>query len=98
MSDITNPHDAFFKQFMTRPEIAADFLTQHLLADVLALLDLATLDEQKESFVDPDLRQHFSDVLYQVQTKRGKPLYIYQLFEHKSYPDKGVALQVLSSC
>lgn len=95
MSDITNPHDAFFKQFMTKPEIAADFLTQHLPANVLALLDLTTLDEQKESFIDPELRQHFSDVLYQVQTKRGRPLYIYQLFEHKSYPDKWVAFQLL---
>lgn len=44
MSDITNPHDAFFKQFMTKPEIAADFLTQHLPVDVLTLLDLTTLD------------------------------------------------------
>ncbi len=95
MSDITNPHDAFFKQFMTKPEIAADFLTQHLPAPVLALLDLNTLVEQKESFIDPDLRQHFSDVLYQVQNKRGKPIYIYQLFEHKSYPDQWVAFQVL---
>lgn len=95
MSDITNPHDAFFKQFMTKPEIAADFLTQHLPADVLVLLDLTTLDEQKESFIDPELRQHFSDVLYQVKTKRGKPLYLYQLFEHKSYPDKWVAFQLL---
>jgi predicted transposase/invertase (TIGR01784 family) len=95
MSDITNPHDAFFKQFMARPEIAADFLTQHLPADVLAILDLATLNEQKESFIDPDLRQQFSDILYQVKTKRGKPVYVYQLFEHKSYPDKWVAFQLL---
>lgn len=95
MSDITNPHDAFFKQFMTKPELAADFLAQHLPAEVFALLDLTTLDEQKESFIDPELRQHFSDVLYQVQTKQGKPLYIYQLFEHKSYPDKWVAFQLL---
>ena len=95
MNDITNPHDAFFKQFMTKPELAEDFLTQHLPANVLALLDLATLNEQKESFIDPDLRQHFSDVLYQVQTIQGKPLYVYQLFEHKSYPDKWVAFQLL---
>lgn len=91
MSDITNPHDAFFKQFMTKPEIAADFLTQHLPAGVLALLDLTTLTEEKESFIDAHLRQHFSDVLYQVQTKRGKSVYIYQLFEHKSYSDPWVA-------
>jgi hypothetical protein len=28
MSDITNPHDAFFKQFMTRPEIVIDVVSK----------------------------------------------------------------------
>ncbi len=95
MSQITNPHDAFFKQFLSKPEIAADFLTQHLPSELLALLALPTLAEQKESFVDEALRSHFGDLLYQVQTKGGKPLYLYLLFEHKSYPDDDVAFQVL---
>jgi len=95
MSQITNPHDAFFKQFLSKPEIAADLLTQHLPSELLALLDLPTLAEQKESFVDEALRSHFGDLLYQVQTKGGKPLYLYLLFEHKSYPDDDVAFQVL---
>jgi len=95
MSQITNPHDAFFKQFLSKPEIAADFLTQHLPGELLALIDLPTLAEQKESFVDEALRSHFGDLLYQVQTKGGKPLYLYLLFEHKSYPDDDVAFQVL---
>jgi predicted transposase YdaD len=134
-----NPHDAFFKQFLPKPEIAADFLTQPLPGEVLGRLDLATLEEQKESFIDEELRRHFSDILCrvasiqlpgnltgtfrgavhlqtisepskynkcrsslmqseslrQVKTKQGKPLYIYQLFEHKSEPDRGVAFQLL---
>jgi predicted transposase YdaD len=39
MSDLTNPHDAFFKQILSYPEVAADFLRQHLPADVAAGLD-----------------------------------------------------------
>lgn len=68
---VVNPHDAVFKHFLGKPEVAADFLRQHLPGEILALLDLATLEEQKAGFVDEDLRNHFSDILYRVKTKRG---------------------------
>lgn len=95
MRDPINPHDAFFKQILGKPELAADFLTQHLPEPLLTEIDLPTLVEQKESFVDEALRQHFSDLLYKVQTRSGMLMYIYLLFEHKSYPDNDVAFQVL---
>ena len=95
MSKITNPHDAVFKQFLGKPEIAVDFLNQHLPTELLAALDLSTLTEQKDSFVDPALRQHFSDLLYQVQTGQKQPILLYLLFEHKSYPDRDVGFQLL---
>lgn len=95
MEQITNPHDAFFKYFLGKPEIAADFLKQHLPAKVQELVDLSTIEAQKESFIDEALRQHFSDLLYAVHTKQGELLYLYFLFEHKSYPDSKVAFQLL---
>lgn len=95
MRDPINPHDAFFKQILGKPELATDFLTQHLPATLLAEIELPTLVEQKESFVDEALRQHFSDLLYKVQTQSGTLMYVYLLFEHKSYPDQDVAFQLL---
>ena len=95
MDEITNPHDAFFKYFMSKPQIAVDFLKQHLPEPILAMIDLSTIEEQKESFVDEALRQHFSDLLFRVRTKQGKFVYLYFLFEHKSYPDGNVAFQLL---
>lgn len=59
------------------------------------MVDLSTIEEQKESFIDEELRQHFSDLLYVVRTKQGGLLYLYFLFEHKSYPDRNVAFQLL---
>jgi predicted transposase/invertase (TIGR01784 family) len=42
------------------------------------------------------LWEHSSDLLYQVALRRGgSPAYIYVLFEHKSYPDRMVAFQLL---
>ena len=44
MSDkLVNPHDAFFKQYLSQPAVASDFLRHHLPAEVVALLDLQHL-------------------------------------------------------
>jgi predicted transposase YdaD len=58
MTNLANPHDAFFKQFLSRPEVAEDFLRQHLPDDIVPLLDLSALALQKDTFVDEELRSH----------------------------------------
>ena len=55
---------------------------------------MSTLEPQKESFLDEDLREEFSDLLFKV-TMNSKDSYIYLLFEHKSYKDRMVIFQVL---
>lgn len=52
MAERTNPHDEFFKYMLGRPETARDFLGHYLPAEVVALLDLATLELVSGSFVD----------------------------------------------
>jgi predicted transposase/invertase (TIGR01784 family) len=97
MSELANPHDRFFKQAFARPELAADFLRHYLPEPVAALLDPdpATLRLRPGSFVDPDLRQHFSDLLFQARLAEGGEAYVYVLLEHKSRPDALVAFQLL---
>ena len=95
MSDIQNPHDKFFKETFARPEVARDFLIHRLPPEVLNNLDLTSLQLQKDSFVDPALQEHFTDLLYQVALTNQKTGYIYLLFEHKSYPDRWTAFQLL---
>lgn len=95
MSDLSNPHDKFFKEALSYPEVARDFLAQQLPSDVLTHIDLNTLELQKDTFVDPELAEHFSDMLYRVQTREDTAVYLYLLLEHKSYPDPFIALQLL---
>ncbi|MFN8488243.1 MAG: Rpn family recombination-promoting nuclease/putative transposase [Caldilineaceae bacterium] len=90
-----NPHDAFFKQYLSYPHVAADFLRQHLPAELVQLLDLTQLQLQKDSFVDEQLRSHFSDLVYRTVTREQTPVAIALLFEHKSYPDEWVNFQLL---
>ncbi|MEI2607728.1 MAG: Rpn family recombination-promoting nuclease/putative transposase [Candidatus Promineifilaceae bacterium] len=95
MPDIQNPHDKFFKEAFARPEVVRDFLSRRLPPDVLAQVDLNTLQLQKDSFVDPALQEHFTDLLFQVNIHNHKLGFIYLLFEHKSYPDRWLAFQLL---
>jgi hypothetical protein len=92
---IANPHDAFFKQYLSQPAVAVDFLRQHLPAEVAALLDLTHLRLEKDSFVDERLRGAFSDLIYTTITREQTPVRIALLCEHKSYPDPWVSFQVL---
>lgn len=95
MEPIVNPHDRFFRHVFSQQETAADFLRSYLPPDIAELLDFSTLELAKDSFVDDELRQHFSDLLYQVQRFDAQPTYVYVLFEHKSYPEILISLQLL---
>ncbi len=95
MSELSSPHDKFFKKSFERREVVSDFLFHYLPSDVVADLDLRAPQLQKDTFVDPVLREHFSDLLYRVRFKRGGAAFVYLLFEHKSTPEELVAYQVL---
>lgn len=93
-NDFPNPHDRFFKELFSETETVADFVRYYLPESLVAAIDLATLEVVKDSFVDEDLRQYFSDLLLRVKLKNGGEAFIYILLEHKSTPDEFVALQL----
>ncbi len=92
--NINNPHDKFFKETFGNVTVAGDFLTNYLPASIVKYIDIDTLDPQKDSFIDNNLDENFSDLLFKANIANEEG-YVYFLFEHKSYPDKGVAFQVL---
>ncbi|MEN0648110.1 Rpn family recombination-promoting nuclease/putative transposase [Caldifermentibacillus hisashii] len=91
---IQNPHDRFFRESMGNVTTAKDFFTHYLPKNVLQIIDLNTLEPQKDSFINQELEEGFSDLLFKADIS-GKEGYLYFLFEHKSYPDKGISLQLL---
>lgn len=92
---MSNLHDAFFKHYLSQPNVAADFLHQHLPAEVRDLLDLTQLRLEKDSFVDEKLRGYFSDLVYTTVTRYQTALRVAFLCEHKSFPDEWVDFQTL---
>lgn len=92
---VQSPHDRFFRESFGRPEIARNFLEEYLPAELRSALDLSVLELQDGSFVDEEMRSSHTDLLYQTVLAQGKAAYVYFLFEHKSFPDPVVALQLL---
>ena len=81
MAFIPNPHDRLFKETWSKKENARDFL-QHYLPDyLLSSIDMESLEICKETFIEEDLKEYFSDLLYKTAFS-GKRGYLYFLFEH----------------
>lgn len=94
MKTTPTPHDALFKQFLTHPETARDFLEVHLPPALRQACDLSTLRLESGSFIEEDLRAYYSDVLYSLKAGQGDG-YIYALIEHQSSPDKHMGFRMM---
>ncbi|UAN48814.1 Rpn family recombination-promoting nuclease/putative transposase (plasmid) [Serratia sp. JSRIV001] len=94
MKTTPTPHDALFKQFLTHPETARDFLDVHLPPALRQVCDLNTLRLESGSFIEEDLRAYYSDVLYSLKAGKGDG-YIYALIEHQSSPDRHMGFRLM---
>lgn len=91
---IQNPHDKFFKETFSKVSVAKDFLNNYLPQSIMNVIDIDTLEPQKDSFINEELEEGFSDLLFKVNINKREG-YFYFLFEHKSYASKDIALQLL---
>jgi len=91
---LINPHDKLFRETYSDLSNAQAFLENYLPEDILNIVNLKTLEICKDSFIEKDLSDYYSDMLYKVMFGK-EPGYIYFLFEHKSYPDGLIHLQLL---
>ena len=92
---VQNPHDKFFKDTFSNPFVVRDFVENYLPEPILKMVDLSELEIQNSSHVDEELSEVFSDMVFRTKINQ-RDGYLYFLFEHKSYPDRMVALQLLT--
>jgi predicted transposase/invertase (TIGR01784 family) len=91
---VDSPHDKIFKKMFGDIEVATDFLKNYLPSEILEITDLKSITYDKETYVSKDLQEYFLDILFKTRL-HGEEAYIYFLFEHKSYNDKKVPIQML---
>lgn len=94
MANKLSPHDRFVRSLMTNPRVIREFFTTHLPVRIKDLIDLDSIQPQKDSFVDDKLRLQIADLLYSVNIK-GETGYVYLLMEHASSPDRLLPLRML---
>ena len=93
---IHNIHDKFVRESFSDPNRAIAFLERFLPDEMIINLDLPTLKVLQESYLNEELKEHFSDLLFEVSLRNNAATKtdIAILFEHKSSPDKHVLIQV----
>ncbi len=87
-------HDHLVKYAFSDVENARGVLATSLPAAIVARIDLASLSLRPGSFVDENLSDCCSDILYSARIS-GRDGLIYILWEHKSEPEPFTPLQVM---
>ena len=88
-------HDQFFKHVFKDPENTRSFIKDYLPAKVSKELDLSSVQVHDPGSNSEEETEYISDIVVSCKTKNGKPADLYFLFEHKSYKDKHIYLQLL---
>ncbi|HWU86120.1 MAG TPA: Rpn family recombination-promoting nuclease/putative transposase [Kofleriaceae bacterium] len=87
-STTPTPHDALFKGLLGKPEHARGVLRGVVPATVAEAIDWQTLTPVPGNFVDLELRQQYTDLLFSARWHDGSELLAFFLFEHQSAPPK----------
>ena len=94
MCPVQSPHDAFFKSVFSDPDNARSCCEQVLPPALLARLDLSDLELVPGSFVDPQLTELRTDLLFQAHHAE-QPVLVYLLLEHQSTVDRRMPFRLL---
>ena len=74
MPDIYSPHDKFFRETWSRKEVVKSFLENQIPKVISRCLNIESLHLENASFIDTELKAHFSDMLYSLETKDHQPI------------------------
>ncbi len=94
-------HDKFFKKTFSDKKNIRDFLKLSLPEGIKEEIDYSFINVDNTGYVSENIKGYFSDIVIKtrLKSKTGKdsPLNadIYILFEHKSYKDKRIFVQLL---
>lgn len=90
------PHDKYARFVLQIKAVVQELIEYCVPHPIQENLDLNSLELSKDSFVDANLRNHFSDICYQAKRKDRSDCRISFLIEHKSeLPDHPVYFQLL---
>lgn len=97
--DTHRPHDKLFRAVFGAPAEAAGLLRACLPEPLAVELQWSRLTVQDATFVDEQLRDSQSDLLFAIDRASGDPpAWLYVLLEHQSQPDRWMPFRLLKYC
>ena len=93
MANINNHHDKFTKQILSDKKTAKEFFQLSLPKSILAQVDLDTIEQVKESYVDNELGQGVIDLIYKVKFGMDDG-YLITILEQQSTQDETMPLRI----
>jgi predicted transposase/invertase (TIGR01784 family) len=95
-AEITNPHDKFFKLLFKYAVVFRSFVNEYLLVRIAFDIDLGNIRSAKNESVNKWYREHLSDLIFRTNIKNST-IPIFLLFEHKSYVEPQISMQLKSN-
>ncbi|MCC8462460.1 MAG: Rpn family recombination-promoting nuclease/putative transposase [Rickettsia endosymbiont of Ecitomorpha arachnoides] len=86
-------HDKFFQKALENPYVAREFFETYLPPHIKALFSPTTLILENDSFIEPNLKESITDVLFSVKINNSES-YLYLLLEHQSSSDHLMAFRL----
>jgi len=93
--NLSQPHDQFVKRLFDNKTETVEFLSKTLPEKIVSKMDLENLEIVKERFSGKSSGDTRNDLLYRIPLKSGSNVFVYLLFEHKSYHDSKIYTQIL---
>jgi predicted transposase/invertase (TIGR01784 family) len=94
MSNI-RPSDKLIRKIFSKKQEVIDFFKKTIPSDLVEQIDWENILFGKENFVGLEWEESRTDQLYRLPLKTGSEIFIYILFEHKSYYDPKIYIQLL---
>ena len=82
-------HDKFFKRTFSHLPTARSLFKKYLPEEILNLLDLSTLKIETNSFVTPELAEHFSDLVFSCSFTKEVEEKMWEMVKH-FYKDEDI--------
>lgn len=90
-----HPHDRFFKATFSNKNIVKGYLKNFLPKEIVTQLDFRTLKPSSISYIDKNLSEHLSDIVYFCRHRKEKTIQLSFLLEHQSTILKYPHLKIL---
>ena len=99
MDKIRNVHDRFFLKIFSDVNNIRSFLELALPTQLLKVLDFSNIEFDLKSYITGEIKGFFSDMVIKTQMftqdRKNIDADVYFLFEHKSYRDNRILIQLL---